>query len=92
MDLMQAGKGLAVQDLGAVGPVEAFNAGVLGWLVRLDVQQLYAVALRSLPQRSADELRAGVGAPRADSLARPTPRSPVATTGWCRSRSAATRG
>lgn len=39
-DLVQAGEDVAVQDLGAKGPVEAFDAGVLGRLARLDVQQL----------------------------------------------------
>lgn len=37
-DLVQAGEDVAVQDLGAEGPVEAFDVSVLGRLARLDVQ------------------------------------------------------
>ena len=61
-DFMQAGEYVAIQDLVTKGPVEAFDVGVLGWLARLDVQQLHAVPLGPLPQRGADELRAVVQA------------------------------
>lgn len=61
-DLVQTGEDVAVQDLGAIRPVETFDVGVLGRLARLDVQQLDAVALGPLPQRGADELRAVVQA------------------------------
>ena len=44
--------------------VEALDVGVLGRLAGLDQQQLYAVGLRPLVQRSAGELRPLVGADR----------------------------
>ena len=43
LDLMQAGEDIAIQDLGAEGPDEAFDDGVLGRLARLAVQQFHAV-------------------------------------------------
>ncbi len=61
-DLVQAGEDIAVQNLGAKGPIEAFDVGVLGLLARLDVQQFDTVPLGPLPQRSADEFRAVVQA------------------------------
>ena len=61
-DFLQAGKDVAVQDLGTIRPVEALDVGVLGRLAGLDVQQFDVVALGPLPQRGADELRAVVQA------------------------------
>lgn len=36
--LVQAGEDVTIQDLGAEGPVEALDVGVLGRLAGLDVQ------------------------------------------------------
>ena len=61
-DFVQADEYVAIQDLGAKCPVEAFDVGVLGRLARLDLQRFRVVPLGPLPQRGADELRAVVQA------------------------------
>lgn len=54
-DFMQAGEDIPIQDLGAIGPVEALDVGILGRLARLDMQQINPLTLGPLPQRCADE-------------------------------------
>ena len=60
--LVETGEDVAVEHLGAVGLVEAFDVGVLGGFARLDVDELDATILRPLLERRTDELRAVVQA------------------------------
>jgi len=60
--LLQAVEDVAIEHLGAVGLVEAFDIGVLRGLTRLDVVEGDALGLRPLGQRIGDELGAVVNA------------------------------
>ena len=56
-DLLQGFKDVAVQHLGAVGPIESLDIGILGRFPRLDVVQGNALGLGPLGQRMGDEFR-----------------------------------
>ena len=56
-NLLQCGEHEAVQNLGAEGPVEALDVGILGWLSGLDVDEIDTVILGPLLQCLADEFR-----------------------------------
>lgn len=54
--LVEAGEDVAVEHLGAVGLVEAFDVGVLGRFAGLDVDEFDATILRPLLEHCTDEL------------------------------------
>lgn len=58
--LVERGKHIAVEHLGAVSSVEAFDVGVLGVLAGVDVNEIHGVALGPFLERGADELLAVV--------------------------------
>ena len=56
-NLAEAGEDVAVEHLGAVGFVEAFDVGILGRFAGLDVDEFDATILRPLLEHCTDELR-----------------------------------
>lgn len=60
--LVEVGEDVAVEYLGAVGLVEAFDVGVLGRLARLDVDELDTALFGPLLECFTDEFRAVVQA------------------------------
>ena len=59
-DHLQRVKDIAVQHLGAIGPFESFDIGVLCWLVWLDVIEGNALGLDALGQSVGNEFRSAL--------------------------------